>query len=132
MGIVSSSSTWAKKPSTINRSASGRRDPARHQVEQLVRVYLPERGTVGAAHIVRLDLQLRDAVRAGFVREQQVRIALVGIGLLRVRAYMNQAAIDSACRIPQAEFEQQIRHAIALRVILQRLIAEQLLLDRQT
>src|SRR5262245_55005901 len=62
----------------------GPRQPARHQVEELLAVDLAERGAVGAAHVVRHDLEARDRVRVRLRREQQVAVLLVGVRLLRV------------------------------------------------
>src|SRR5581483_4490254 len=62
----------------------GAREPARHQVEELVAVDAPERRAVGAADVVRHDLEPGDRVRVRVGREQEVAVLLVGVRLLRV------------------------------------------------
>ena len=62
-------------------------EPARLGVEQLGRVDRAGRGAVAAAQdVVRLDLEHRDRLRAGFRAEQEVAALLVGAGLLASRA----------------------------------------------
>src|ERR1017187_7492456 len=59
-------------------------DAARLQVEQRLRVQLADSGELGGAHVVGPDLQLRLGVNHGVVRQHQVLVGLLGVGLLGV------------------------------------------------
>src|SRR5437667_1882748 len=55
------------------------RQAARHEVVHLLGVHVPDRRAVRAAHVVRQDLEARDAVGARRLGEQQVAVRLVGV-----------------------------------------------------
>ena len=83
-------------------------DAAGHQVEDVLVGDLAGGGAVGAAHIVRLDLQARDAVGAGQLAQHQVAVGLVGVGLLRLRIDLDEALVHRPCPILQRALEQQV------------------------
>src|SRR5262249_20564871 len=70
------------------------REATRHGVEQLVAIDLGERRAVGAAHVVREDLEAGDGVRMGLLGEEQVAILLIGVRLLCVLLHADHAAPD--------------------------------------
>src|SRR5262249_2700622 len=81
------------------------RKPARDQVEELIAVDAAERRPVGAADVVRHDLESGNRVRVRVGREQQVAVLLVRVRLLRVRLDADHAAPDRARRLPQRALE---------------------------
>ena len=70
--------------------------PRGPQVEQRLRVQLPDRRAVRALHVVGEDLELRLGVDLRLVREQQGLVGLLGVGLLRVGADADPAVEDAA------------------------------------
>jgi len=74
-------------------------DSSRSQVEQGILVHLADRRTVGALHIIGVDLQLRLGIDLRVVREQQIAVRLLGVGLLRVLVDHN-ATVENAVRMP--------------------------------
>jgi len=69
-------------------------DPSRTEVEKPVRVELPYRRSVGALHIVRQNLELGFGVDPRFLRNEQISILLLGIGLLRIRPHDDPTVED--------------------------------------
>ena len=53
--------------------------PTALKVEELLGVDLPDRGAVGATHVVGLDLELGDGIGLGVRREDQRSVRLVGV-----------------------------------------------------
>jgi hypothetical protein len=60
------------------------REPACHQVEELVAIDAAHGRAVRAAHVVRQDLETRDRNCMRRRRQHQVPVFLVGVRLLRV------------------------------------------------
>jgi hypothetical protein len=80
---------------------SARRDAAAHDVEQLLLVELTDRRRVRAAHVVRLDLEVRQRVASAFARQDQVAVRLIRVRALRLREHLDQAA-EHCARCPSA------------------------------
>ncbi len=57
-----------------------------HQIEDILVLDLGRGGGMGAAHIVGLDLKAGNAVGAGSAVQNQIAVALEGVGLLRIVA----------------------------------------------
>ena len=115
------------KPSTISRVASDARQPAAHQVEQLLLVHLADRRAMRAAkNVARRDLQVGNRVGAGRAAEQEIAVLLVGGGLLPRRMHPNQAGEDRARLVRQHALEEQVTHARLPDVVLQSVAVEML------
>ena len=74
------SSTSAKKPATISRSATAGRHAAALEVEALVLVDRADGRGVRAAHVVVLDLEVRHRLGPRLVRQLDVAVGLEGVG----------------------------------------------------
>ncbi len=70
----------------ISRFAADLGQPVGAQVVELLAIDLGDGGGVRAADVVGLDLEPRDRVGVGPLREQQVAALLEGVGLLRARS----------------------------------------------
>src|SRR6267143_5727509 len=99
-------------------------EPPGPQVEELVLVHLPDRGSVRAAHVVRLDLEARDRIRAGLLGEEQVPVRLVGVRALGVLVHLDQALIDHPRAVPERALEEKVADRVTHVVVLERMEIE--------
>ena len=92
-------------------------DAARAQVEHRVRVHLAHRGAVRALHVVGVDLELRLGVDHRGFREQQVLVALDGIGLLRFGPHDDAAVEDALALAVQDSLVEFVAGGVRLGVV---------------
>src|SRR5439155_12842043 len=71
------------------------RESPRHEVVEMLRLHVAQRGAVRATHVVGEDLEAGNAVRARLVREQQVPVRLIGVGALRALRHLDEALVDA-------------------------------------
>src|SRR5918993_697197 len=72
------------------------RDAAALEVEALLGVDRADGRRVAAAHVVRLDLEVRDALRPGALAERQVAVGLERRRATGVLADLDEARVDAA------------------------------------
>ena len=97
------------------------------QVKLLFGVVAGEIGSVGAAHVVGNDFQLRLGVGAGLGRQQEIAVLLVGVALLRRSADVDVAGEDAARPIVQGAVPEHVGDAAGCVVLLQQIDFEILL-----
>src|SRR5262245_46764437 len=102
------------------------REPSGHQIEELLAVDLPEGRAVGAADVVREDLEPRDRVGMRVGREQQVAVLLVRVRLLRVALDADHPAPDRSGRVSQGALEREVGGRVRRDVLLERVVVEML------
>ena len=90
---------------------------ARLQVEQGVFVQLASGRGVAAAHVVGVDLELRLRGDVGVVRQQQVLVRLVGVGVLGASMHVDPAAEDAGGSSPQHPLVELVAGAVGPRVL---------------
>jgi len=103
---------------------SGRRNAPGFEVEHLFLVDMSAGGAVGAANIIGLDLQAGKRIALGLVAEDQVPVALEGIGLLCLRIDDDEAGEDGARPVEKCVFVEQIGAGVRGLVPLQRALIE--------
>ena len=91
-----------------SRAATGSREAAGAEVEELLGVDLGDRRGVGAAHVVGEDLQAGDRVGVGVLGQQQVARLLEGVGLLGVAVDLDHAAPDGARAAAEDAAEREV------------------------
>src|SRR5579884_3524818 len=84
------------------------REPAGHQVEELLAIDAADRRAVRAAHVVREDLEPWDRDRVRRRREHQVAALLVGIRLLRVFLDADHPAPNRGRVLAQRALEREV------------------------
>ena len=93
--------------------------PARAEVEELLLVDLCDRRRVRAADVVGEDLEARDRVRVGSLRQQQVAALLERVGLLGARVDLDHPAPDGGRAVAQdaaeGEVGDRVRRGVLLR-----------------
>src|SRR5450756_2573141 len=94
-------------------------DPTSHEIEQLLLVDGTDGGTVGAAHVVVLDLQLRHRVGSGVGAQCQIAIRLVSIGLEGVLVHTDQPRELRSGVVRQRYLIQQVAGAVGPLMVLQ-------------
>src|SRR6266487_1909878 len=104
------------------RLAAG--DPARHRVEELVAVDRADRGTVGAANVVCLDLETGDRIGVRLLGEDQVAILLVGIRLLRVLLDLDHPAPHRRRMVAEGPLEGEVGGRVRGDVLLEGVVVE--------
>ncbi len=77
-----------------------------------------------AAHVVRLDFQVREGVGARAGAQQEVAVGLVRVGALRLGVHADQPAEDRAPRVLQRPLEEEVAGGVRRDVVLQRLVVE--------
>src|SRR5207237_3122387 len=95
------------------------RESPGHEVIELLLVHLSDRGPVRATHVVREDLETRNAVGARRVGEQQIAVGLIGVCALRPFAHLDQALIDAARAVLEAALDEQVAGAVIGQMALQ-------------
>src|SRR5439155_3037762 len=100
------------------------RETARHEVEELLAIDLPERRPVGTADVVRKDLEPGNRVRVRGLREQEVAVLLVGVGLLRVLLDADHPSPYRPSLVPEHAFEGEVRGSRGSNVLLERVVVE--------
>src|SRR5208283_4776646 len=86
-----------------------RGDAAGLEVELLLGVYPGARGAVGAADVVRLDLEAGEGVGLRLVAQHKVAVALVGVRLLGVGIDYDQAGEDRARLVQEGVLVEEVR-----------------------
>ena len=102
----------------------GLRQAARHRVEELFPVDLADRRAVGAADVVRLDLEAGDRVRVGRRREEEVPVLLVGVRLLGLGLDADHPAPDRGRLVAQRALEREVGRRVRRDVLLERVEVE--------
>src|SRR6266550_1311191 len=102
-------------------------DPARHRVEELVAVDGADRGAVGAANVVGLDLEAGDRVGVRLLGEDQVAVLLVGVRLLRVLLDLDHPAPDRRRMVAEGALEGEVGGRVRGDVLLEGVVVEVLI-----
>ena len=102
----------------------GLAEAVRAEVVDLLGVDLGDRGGVGAADVVGLDLQSGDRVGVGRLREQQVAVVLEGVGLLGAGIDADHPAPDGGRRVVEDAAEGEVGGGVGGGVLLVRVVVQ--------
>src|SRR5712691_8945415 len=102
----------------------GARQPARHQVEELLAVDAAYGRAVCAADVVRHDLEAGDRHRVGGWAQHQVAALLVSVRLLSVPLDADHAAPHRRCAVAQRALEGEVGLAVRRDVLLEGVVVE--------
>ena len=79
---------------------------------------------MGAAHVVRQDLQARDRVGMGFLAQHQVAVLLVRVRLLGFLLDADHPAPDRPGLVAQGALEREVARRVRRHVLLERVVVE--------